>query len=200
VGGNATDPKVATHSRSSSDVLARATSHSLEEWVGGEAADAVLSHPAPQALERWVGGAAACSVSPRPAWLHEVWAGQRNGYSSSSELMVIGDGIWMRAPPATPLDVLAAALNWPADTPVWTANICSSFCTVNVIRAARAWHCGSIVLNHCLWRWSTGSWGMVPRRSAICCCCVKPSHGKRTRSSEMSGCASGDVTVHERYK
>ena len=64
--------------------------------------------------------------------------------------MVIGDGIWMRAPLATPWDALAAALNWPADIPVWTANICSSFCTVNVIRAARAWHSGSIVLNHCL--------------------------------------------------
>ena len=157
MGGNATDPKVATHSRSSSDVLARATSHSLEEWVGWEAADAVLSHPAQQALERRVGGAAAGAVSPHPAWLHEVWAGQRNGYSSSSELIVIGDGIWMRAPPATPWDALAAALNWPADTPVWTANICSSFCTVNVIRAARACHCGRIVLNHCLWRWATRS-------------------------------------------
>ena len=140
MGGNATDPKVAAHSRSSSDVLAHATSHSLEERVGGEAADAVLCHPAPQALERRVGGAAADAVSPHPAWLHEVWAGQRNGYSSSSELIVIGDGIWMRAPLDTPWDALAAALNWPADTPVWTANICSSFCTVNVIRAARAWH------------------------------------------------------------
>ena len=97
----ATDPKVAAHFRSSSDVLARATSHSLEEWVGGKAADAVLSHPTPQSFERLMGSAAACAVSPHPAWLHEVWAGQRNGYSSSSELIVIGDGIWMRAPPAT---------------------------------------------------------------------------------------------------
>jgi hypothetical protein len=97
------------------------------------------------------------AVSPHPAWLHEVWSGQRNCYSSSSEFIVIGDGIWMRAPPATPWDALAAALNWPADTPVWTANICSSFCTVNVIRVARAWQCGRIVLNHCLWRWATGS-------------------------------------------
>jgi len=113
--------------------------------------------PSQQALERRVGGAAAGAVSPHPAWLHEVWAGQRNGYSSSSELIVIGDGIWMRAPPATTWDALAAALNWPADTPVWTANICSSFCTVNVIRAARACHCGRIVLNHCLWRWATRS-------------------------------------------
>ena len=157
MGGIATDPKVEAHSRSSSDVLARATSHSLEKWVGGEEADAVLSHPTPQAFERQVGSAAACAVAPPPAWLHEVWAGQRNGYSSSSEPIVIGDGIWRRAPLATPWDALAAALNWPADTPVLTANICSSFCTVNVIRAARAWHCGSIVLNHCLWRWSTGS-------------------------------------------
>ena len=142
----------------------------------------------------------ACAISSHPAWLHEVWAGQRNGYSSSSEPIVIGDGIWRRAPLTTPWDALAAALNWPTDTPVLTANICSSFCTVSVIRAARAWHCGSIVLNHCLWRWSTESWGMVPRRNAICWCCVKPSHGKRARSSKMSGCASGDVTGHERYK
>ena len=77
VGGNATDPKLAAQARSSSDVLARATSHSLEEWVGWEAADAVLSHPAQQALERRVGCAAAGAVSPHPAWLHEVWAGQR---------------------------------------------------------------------------------------------------------------------------
>jgi hypothetical protein len=124
----------------------------------------------------------------------------RNGYSSSSALIVIGDGIWMRAPLVTPWGALAAALNWPADTPVWTANLCSSFCTVNVIRAAKAWHSGSIVLHHCLWPWSTGSWDMVPRRSAICWCCVNSSHGKRTRSSEMSGCASGYVTGHERYK
>ena len=34
VGGNATDPKLAAQARRSSDVLARATSHSLEEWVG----------------------------------------------------------------------------------------------------------------------------------------------------------------------
>jgi hypothetical protein len=113
-----TDPKVAGHFRSSSDVLACATSHSLEEWVGGKAADAVLSHPTPQALERRVGSAAACAVSPHPAWLHEVWAGQRNYYSSSSELIVIGDGIWMRAQIATPWDALAAALNWAAVTPV----------------------------------------------------------------------------------
>jgi hypothetical protein len=111
----------------------------------------------------------------------------RSGHSSSAELIVIRDGIWMRAPPATPWDALAAALNWPADTPVWTANICSSFCTVNVIRAARAWHCGSIVLNHCLWRWSTGSWGMVPRRSAICWCCVKSSLGKRAAQTVVGG-------------
>ena len=77
VGGNATDPKLAAQARRSSDVLARATSHSPEEWVGGEAADAVVSHPTPQALERRVGSAAACAVSPHPAWLHEVWAGQR---------------------------------------------------------------------------------------------------------------------------
>ena len=92
VGGNVTDPKLAAQARRSSNVLARATSHSLEKWVGGEAADAVLSHPTPQAFERQVGSAAACAVAPPPAWLHEVWAGQRNGYSSSSELIVIGDG------------------------------------------------------------------------------------------------------------
>jgi len=193
-----------------SDVIARylnapkkgisVPSHTLEEWVGGEATDDVLSLPTPQALERRVGGAAACAGSPHPALLHEVWAGQRTCYSSSSGLIAIGDGIWRRVQLATPWDALAAALNWPGDPPVWTASICSSFCTVNVIRAARAWHCGNIVLNHCVWRWSTGSWGMVPRRSAICWCCVKPSHGKRTRSSEMSGCASDDVTGHERYK
>ena len=45
VGGNVTDPKLAAQARRSSDVLARATSHSLEEWVGWEAAVAVLSHP-----------------------------------------------------------------------------------------------------------------------------------------------------------
>ena len=56
VGGNVTDPKLAAQARRSSDVLARATSHSLEEWVGWEAAVAVLSHPAQQALERRVGG------------------------------------------------------------------------------------------------------------------------------------------------
>ena len=118
------------------------------------------------------------TISSHPAWLHEVCVGQRNGYSSSSELIVIGDGIWRRAPLATPWDAQTAALNWPADTPALTASICSSFCTVSVIRAARAWHCGSIVLNHCLWRWSTGACGMVPMRNAICWCCVKPSHGK----------------------
>ena len=35
VGGNATDPKLAAYSRSSSDVLASVTSHSPEKWVGG---------------------------------------------------------------------------------------------------------------------------------------------------------------------
>ena len=62
VGGNATDPKLAAQARRSSDVLARATSHSLEEWVGWEAAGTVLSHPAQQALERRVGGDAAGAV------------------------------------------------------------------------------------------------------------------------------------------
>jgi len=47
------------------------------------------------------------AVSPHPAWLHEVWSGQRNCYSSSSEFIVIGDGIWMRAPLATPWGALA---------------------------------------------------------------------------------------------
>jgi len=50
VGGNAADLNVAELSRSSSDVLAHATSHSPEEWVDGEAADAVVSHPTPPAL------------------------------------------------------------------------------------------------------------------------------------------------------
>ena len=45
VGGNVTDPKLAAQARRSSNVLARATSHSLEEWVGWEAAGAVLSRP-----------------------------------------------------------------------------------------------------------------------------------------------------------
>ncbi len=50
VGGNATDLKVAALSRSFSDVLAHATSHPPEEWVDGEAADAVVSHPTPHSL------------------------------------------------------------------------------------------------------------------------------------------------------
>jgi hypothetical protein len=52
-------------------------------------------------------------VSLHPAWLYEVWAGQSNGYSSSSELIVIGDGAWMRAPPAATWDALAAARTDP---------------------------------------------------------------------------------------
>ena len=55
-------PKLAAQARRSSDVLAHATSHSLEEWVGWEAAGTVLSHPAQQALERRVGGDAAGAV------------------------------------------------------------------------------------------------------------------------------------------
>ncbi len=84
--------------------MPRASGHSLEEWVGWEAAGAVLSHPTDQALEKRVGGDAA-----GPAWLHEAWAGQRKGYSSSSELIVIGDGAWMRALLAATWDALAAA-------------------------------------------------------------------------------------------
>ncbi len=41
------------------DVLWRATGHSLEEWVGWEAAGTVLSHPTDQAPEKRVGGDAA---------------------------------------------------------------------------------------------------------------------------------------------
>ena len=66
VGGNATDPKLAAQARGSSDVLARATSHSLEEWVGWEAAGTVLSHPAQQPLERRMGSDAAGAVLSHP--------------------------------------------------------------------------------------------------------------------------------------
>ena len=43
-----------SQSRVCGDVLARATGHSLEEWVGWEAAGAVLSHPTDQDLEKRV--------------------------------------------------------------------------------------------------------------------------------------------------
>ena len=79
MGGNATDPKVAAHSRSSSDVLARATSHALEEWVGGEATDAVLSHPVQQALERRVGGDAAGAVMSHSTLPGSMKDGQDRG-------------------------------------------------------------------------------------------------------------------------
>ena len=62
VDDNATDPKLAAQARRSSDVLARATCHSLEEWVGWESVGTVLSHPAQQALERRVGCDAADAV------------------------------------------------------------------------------------------------------------------------------------------
>ena len=41
------------------DVLWRATGHSLEEWMGGDAVGAVLSRPTGQSLEERVGGDAA---------------------------------------------------------------------------------------------------------------------------------------------
>ena len=44
------------------DVLSRSSGHSLEEWVGCDAAGAVLSHPTDQALEKRVGGDAAGAV------------------------------------------------------------------------------------------------------------------------------------------
>ena len=66
VDDNATDPKLAAQARRSSDVLARATCHSLEEWVGWESVGTVLSHPAQQALERRVGGDAAGAVLSPP--------------------------------------------------------------------------------------------------------------------------------------
>ena len=65
VGGNVTDPKLAAQARRSSNVLARATSHSLEEWVGCDAAGSVLSHPTDQALEKQVSGDAADAVLSR---------------------------------------------------------------------------------------------------------------------------------------
>ena len=41
------------------NVWSRATRHSLEEWMGSDAMDAVLSHPTEQALTERVGGNAA---------------------------------------------------------------------------------------------------------------------------------------------
>ena len=41
------------------DVLSRATGHSLEEWMGGDAVGAVLSRSTGQSLEERVGGDAA---------------------------------------------------------------------------------------------------------------------------------------------
>ena len=79
VGGNVTDPKLAAQARRSSDVLARATSHSLEEWVGWEAAGAVLSRPAQQALERRVGGDAAGAVLSHPTLPGSMKYGQNRG-------------------------------------------------------------------------------------------------------------------------
>ena len=79
VGGNVTDPKLAAQARRSSNVLARATSHSLEEWVGWEAAGAVLSRPAQQALERRVGGDAAGAVLSHPTLPGSMKYGQNRG-------------------------------------------------------------------------------------------------------------------------
>ena len=77
VGGNVTE--LAAQARRSSNVLARATSHSLEEWVGWEAAGAVLSRPAQQALERRVGGDAAGAVLSHPTLPGSMKYGQDRG-------------------------------------------------------------------------------------------------------------------------
>jgi hypothetical protein len=48
-----------SHARMCGNVCSRATGHSLEEWMGGDAVGAVLSRPTGQSLEERVGGDAA---------------------------------------------------------------------------------------------------------------------------------------------
>ena len=75
--------------------MPRASGHSLEEWVGWEATGVVLSHPTDQALEKRVGGDAAGAVLSRSTLPGSMKQGRdraREGYSSSSELIVIEDG------------------------------------------------------------------------------------------------------------
>ena len=52
-------PQLMSHTQVCGKVWYRATRHSLEEWMGSDAMDAVLSHPTEQALTERVGGNAA---------------------------------------------------------------------------------------------------------------------------------------------
>ena len=52
-------PRLMSHTQVCSNVWSRATRHSLEEWMGSDAMDAVLSRPTEQALKERVGGNAA---------------------------------------------------------------------------------------------------------------------------------------------
>jgi hypothetical protein len=52
-------PRLMSHAQVCGNVWSRATGHSLEEWMGSDAMDAVLSHPTEQALTERVGGNAA---------------------------------------------------------------------------------------------------------------------------------------------
>ena len=79
VGGIAADLKLAAQARGSSDVLTRATGHSLEEWVGWEAAGTVLSHPTDQAPEKRVGGDAAGAILSRSTLPGSMKYGQDRG-------------------------------------------------------------------------------------------------------------------------
>jgi hypothetical protein len=52
-------PRLMSHTQVYGNVWSRATRHSLEEWMGSDAMDAVLSRPTEQALKERVGGNAA---------------------------------------------------------------------------------------------------------------------------------------------
>jgi len=49
-------PRLVSHTQVCSNVWSRATRHSLKEWMGSDAMNAVLSRPTEQALKERVGG------------------------------------------------------------------------------------------------------------------------------------------------